>query len=105
LDIQKAYREALSRQADPLVAATDQFARSLPGLVQSPNPWDVAAARFQAFAAFVESGAPWTTTWSEFVQKSGDRRAAFARDTAQELHNLSAVEPAIDGARKPAMQP
>jgi hypothetical protein len=33
LDIQKAYGEALSRQADPLVATTDQFARSLPGLV------------------------------------------------------------------------
>jgi hypothetical protein len=63
LDIQKTYGEALSRPADPLFAATDQFARSLPGFVQSPNPRDIAATRFQAFAAFVESGAPWTTTW------------------------------------------
>jgi hypothetical protein len=105
LDIQKAYAEALSRQADPLVAAPDQFARSPPGLVQSLNPRDIAAARLQVFAAFVESGAPWTTTWREFVQKSGDRRAAFARETAQQLHNQSAAEPAIDGARKPSMQP
>ena len=79
LDIQKAYAEVLSR--------------------------DTAAARLQVFAAFVESVAPWTTTWREFVQMSGDRRAAFARETAQELHNQSAAEPAIDGARKVSMQP
>jgi hypothetical protein len=95
LDIQKAYAEALSRQADPLVAAPDQFARSPPGLVQSPNPRDIAAARLQVFAAFVESGVPWTTTWREFVQKSGDRRAAFARETVQELRNQSAADPAV----------
>ena len=105
LDIQKTYGEALSRQADPLVAAPDQFVRSLPGFLQSPNPRDIAAARFQAFAAFVESVAPWTTTWREFVQMSGDRRATFARETAQELHNQSAAEPAIDEARKVSMQP
>lgn len=58
LDIQKAYPEALSRQADPLVAAPDQFARSPPGLVQSPNPRDIAAERLQVFVAVVESGAP-----------------------------------------------
>jgi hypothetical protein len=98
LDIQKTYGEALSRQADPLVATTDQFARSLAGFVQSLNPWDIAAARFQAFAALVESGAPWTRTWREFVQKSSDRRAAFARETAQQPHNQSAA------VRKPAMQ-
>ncbi len=65
LDIQKTYGEALSRQADPLAATTDQFARSLPKFVQSLNPRDIAAARFQAFAGFVESGAPWTRTWRE----------------------------------------
>ena len=91
MDIQKAYAEALSRQADPLVAAPDQFARSPPGLVQSPNPRDIAAARLQVFAAFVESGVPWTTTWREFV--------------AQELRNQSAAEPAIIEARKLSMQP
>jgi hypothetical protein len=32
---------------------------------------------------------------------SGDRRAAFARETAQQLHNQSAAEPAINEARKP----
>jgi hypothetical protein len=38
---------------------------------------------------------PWTTTWREFVQKSGDRRAAFARETVQELRNQSAADPAV----------
>jgi hypothetical protein len=104
LDIQKAYAEALSRQADPLVAAPDQFARSPPGLVQSRTRETSrrAVAGFRRFRG--ERGA--VDNDVEGVRPKVRRSPrAFARETAQELHNQSGAEPAIDGARKPSMQP
>lgn len=91
LDIQKAYADALSRQAVPYLAAMRELGHSLAGLNQSAKPQDIAAAQLRAYAAFFENASP----WSDFVQKFDHRCASFAREMAQELRKSSGGEPPV----------
>lgn len=107
-EIQKAYGEALGRQTELFTAATGKAARLLPQFLESKCPADVGAVQLEILAAFLESAAPWTETWGELAQKSSERVAAFARETASELHRaelerLFAGKPPVGSAPVPAV--
>lgn len=84
-DLQKAYRDAYSKQMASLFGVNERITQSLQEIFRCKQPQDLIAAKSKVMATILEEAAQQAKTWVEFTRKVQDCCVVVVREASDPI--------------------